>query len=94
MDSITGSVCKLAAANLSRPCPLVSLEHEKDEKPWKVFDELSSYSDTLFYGWFDKNGGSNEDMKQEKNFSIIEYNACGAEAHHVYGNGNAFVKCA
>ena len=22
-----------------------------------------------------------------KNFSIIEYNGCGAEPHHVYGNG-------
>lgn len=84
--------CLSHALNLSRGCSLVSLEHEKDERLLKVFDELSLYSDTLFYGRYDIKCASIEDLKQGKNFSIIEYNGCGAEPHHVYGNGNTFVK--
>ncbi len=80
------------ALNLSRGCSLVSLESEKDERLLKLFDELSSYSDTLYYGRYDIKCASLEDMKAGKNFSIIEYNGCGAEPHHVYGNGNTFAK--
>ncbi|MBW8359645.1 MAG: hypothetical protein K0M63_07590 [Weeksellaceae bacterium] len=80
------------ALNLSRGCKLVSLEDEKDERLVKVFDEISSYSDTLFYGRYDIKCASIEELKQGKNFSIVEYNGCGAEPHHVYGNGNTLVK--
>ncbi len=84
--------CLSHALNLSRGCSLVSLENLKDEKLLKVFDEISSYSDTLYYGRYDIKCASIEDLKAGKNFSIIEYNGCGAEPHHVYGNGNTFVK--
>lgn len=84
--------CLSQALNLSRGCRLVSLENEIDESLVEIFDELSSYSDTLFYGRYDIKCASVEDLKQGKNFSIIEYNGCGAEPHHVYGNSNSFLK--
>ncbi|ACU08150.1 conserved hypothetical protein [Flavobacteriaceae bacterium 3519-10] len=84
--------CLSYALNLSRGCSLISLEDEIDENLVKVFDELSSYSDTLFYGRYDIKCASIADLKQGKNFSIIEYNGCGAEPHHVYGNGNTLFK--
>lgn len=84
--------CLSHALNLSRGCRLVSLEHEKTEGLLNVFDEISSYSETLFYGRYDIKCASIEDLKQGKNFSIIEYNGCGAEPHHVYGNENSLFK--
>jgi hypothetical protein len=79
------------ALNLSRGGRLVSLEHEKDDRLLKVFDELSHHSKT-FYGRYDIKCTSVEDLKSARNFSILEYNGCGAEPHHVYGNGNSLLK--
>lgn len=75
------------ALNLSRGGKLVSLEREKDKRLLNVFDEISNYTSTFYYGRYDIKCNSVEDLKQGKNFSIIEYNGCGAEPHHVYGNG-------
>ncbi|CAN5831494.1 D-alanine--D-alanine ligase [soil metagenome] len=79
------------ALNLSRGGRLVSLEHEKDEKLLKVFDALSKYSKHFYYGRYDIKCASVEDLKNGKNFSILEYNGSGAEPHHIYGNGNTLV---
>jgi len=76
------------ALNLSRGGKLVSLAHEKDDRLLKVFDELSHYAGHFYYGRYDIKCTSIEDLKQGKNFSILEYNGCGAEPHHIYGNGN------
>jgi hypothetical protein len=73
--------------NLSRGGKLVSLEKEKDERLLKVFDDLSQYTGNFYYGRYDIKCGSIEELKQGKNFSILEYNGSGAEPHHVYGNG-------
>lgn len=75
------------ALNLSRGGKHVNIEHEKDARLLKVFDDLSNHSDTLYYGRFDLKCTSLDDLKKGKNFSILEYNGCGAEPHHVYGNG-------
>jgi hypothetical protein len=80
------------ALNLSRGGRLVSLEHEKDEQLLSVFDNLSNYSKNFFYGRYDIKCASVDDLKQGKNFTILEYNGCGGEAHHVYGNGNSFFR--
>lgn len=80
--------CLSYALNLSRGGRLVSLEHEKDEQLLKVFDALSNYTRHFYYGRYDIKCQSVEDLKQGRNFSILEYNGCGAEPHHVYGNGN------
>ena len=76
------------ALNLSRGGRLVSLEHEKDEDLLKVFDDLSHYTKHFYYGRYDIKCTSIDDLKKGKNFSILEYNGCGAEPHHIYGNGN------
>jgi len=80
------------ALNLSRGGKLVSLAHEKDEKLLKVFDDLSHYAGHFYYGRYDIKCKSIEDLKEGKNFSILEYNGCGAEPHHIYGNGNTLIE--
>ena len=80
------------ALNLSRGGKLVSLAHEKDERLLKVFDDLSHYAGHFYYGRYDIKCKSIEDLKQGKNFSILEYNGCGAEPHHIYGNGNTLLE--
>ncbi|MEO6127533.1 MAG: hypothetical protein ABIP30_04235 [Ferruginibacter sp.] len=77
------------ALNLSRGGRLVSLENEKDEQLLKVFDDLSHYTKYFYYGRYDIKCASVEALKRGKNFSILEYNGCGAEPHHAYGNGNS-----
>lgn len=77
------------ALNLSRGGKLVSLEHEKDQQLLLVFDNISHYAGQFYYGRYDIKCSSITDLKQGKNFSILEYNGSGAEPHHVYGNGNS-----
>ncbi len=80
--------CLSNALNLSRGGKLISLAHEKDEKLLKVFDDLSHYTNHFYYGRYDIKCASVEDLKEGKNFYILEYNGCGAEPHHIYGDGN------
>lgn len=84
-----GETFKLAwVANLSRGGKMVNIEHEKDDRLLKFFDDLSHSSKHLFYGRYDIKCTSVEDLKAGKNFSILEFNGTGAEPHHMYGNGN------
>ncbi len=76
------------ALNLSRGGKLVSLEHEKDAKLLNVFDNLSHYTKHFYFGRYDIKCSSIEDLKEGKNFSILEFNGCGGAPHHVYGNNN------
>jgi hypothetical protein len=80
------------ALNLSRGGRLVSLEHEKDHALLRVFDNISHYTDSFFYGRYDIKCRSIDDLKAGRNFSILEYNGAGAEPHHVYGNGFTFIE--
>jgi len=84
--------CLSPALNLSRGGKLVSLAHEKDDRLLNVFDDLSHYSKTFYYGRYDIKCLSVEDLKQGKNFTILEYNGSGAEPHHIYGNGNSLLQ--
>ena len=76
------------ALNLSRGGKLVSLANEKDERLLKIFDNLSHYAKHFYYGRYDIKCSSIEELKEGKKFYILEYNGCGAEPHHAYGNGN------
>jgi hypothetical protein len=76
------------ALNLSRGGKLVSLEHEKDESLHRLFDQLSQKAN-FYFGRYDIKCASIKDLKQGKNFSILEFNGSGAEPHHVYANGNS-----
>lgn len=80
------------ALNLSRGGKLVNLEHEKDERLLKIFDDLSHHTKYFYYGRYDIKCASIEDLKRGKNYFILEYNGSGGEPHHVYGNGNTLVK--
>jgi hypothetical protein len=77
------------ALNLSRGGQLISLEDHKDERLLKIFDHLS-HTANFYFGRYDIKCQSIEDLKDGKNFSILEFNGSGAEPHHVYGNGNSF----
>jgi hypothetical protein len=79
------------ALNLSRGGRLISLEQEKDERLLALFDRLS-HSGKFFFGRYDIKCSSIADLKNERNYSILEFNGSGAEPHHVYGNGNSFFK--
>ncbi len=83
--------CLSYALNLSRGGKLISLAHEKDEILLNVFDDLSHHTGFL-YGRYDIRCKSIKDLKEGKNYSILEYNGCGAEPHHVYGDGNSLWK--
>jgi len=76
------------ALNLSRGGKMVSLETEKDERLLKVFDDISNHTKYFYYGRYDIKCTSVEELKQGKNFFILEYNGSGAEPHHAYGNKN------
>ena len=76
------------ALNLSRGGRLVSLAREKDERLLKVFDDLSNYTKHFYYGRYDIKCASVESLKNGKDFTILEFNGCGAEPHHAYGDGN------
>lgn len=73
------------ALNLSRGGKLINLDYEKDENLLSLFDGLSHHTG-FYYGRYDIKCSSVADLKAGKNFSILEFNGCGAEPHHVYGN--------
>lgn len=76
------------ALNLSRGRKRVSLVHEIDSDQIAVFDKLSHYTKQFYYGRYNIRCASIEGLKQGKNFTILEFNGCGAEPHHAYENGN------
>lgn len=75
------------AANHNRGAHFINLENEINDKLVSVFDEISLEIDDFFYGRYDIMCLSVEDLKQGKNFSILEYNGCGAEPNHFYDTG-------
>jgi hypothetical protein len=74
------------AANLNRGARFVNLKHEIDENLHQVFDELS-HKTHFYYGRYDIKCKSVEDLKQGKNYIILEFNGSGAEPNHVYNAG-------
>lgn len=74
------------AANLNRGAKFTSLAHLIDDKLTAVFDELS-YPTQFYYGRYDIKCNSIEELKEGKNFTILEFNGSGAEPNHVYNTG-------
>ena len=74
------------AGNHNRGAQFTNLHNEINEKMHEVFDELS-HKTSFFYGRYDIKTTSIEDLKQGKNFSILEFNGCGAEPNHIYDCG-------
>lgn len=75
------------AGNHNRGAKFIDLSKEIDEQMLKTFDELSHYTDKFYYGRYDIKCSSIEDLKQGKNYSILEFNGCGAEPNHIYDAG-------
>lgn len=84
--------CLSYALNLSRGGKLISLEHEKNDALLQVFDRISLYTKTFYYGRYDIKCASIASLKAGKDFMILEYNGSGAEPHHIYGNGNTLLQ--
>jgi hypothetical protein len=75
------------AGNHNRGARFINLQNEIDDRLLKVFDDLSHYTNKFYYGRYDIKCQSIEDLKQGKNYSILEFNGCGAEPNHIYDTG-------
>lgn len=72
------------ASNRGQGGKLICLKHEINENLVDVFDKLSLYKGNFFYGRYDIKCKSIKDLKEGKNFSILEYNGCGSGTQQIY----------
>jgi hypothetical protein len=79
------------AANHNRGAQFIDLKEHIDEKLATFFDGFSLRINDFFYGRYDIMCASIEDLKAGKNFTILEYNGCGAEPNHFYDTGYTLV---
>ena len=75
------------AANHNRGAHFIDLKEHIDDKLVRIFDEISLGINDFFYGRYDIMCTNVEDLKNGKNFTILEYNGCGAEPNHFYDTG-------
>lgn len=75
------------AANHNRGAHFVDLKEYIDDDLVKIFDKISHSINDFFYGRYDIMCTNVEDLKAGKNFTILEYNGCGAEPNHFYDTG-------
>lgn len=75
------------AANHNRGAHFIDLKDHIDDRLVSIFDEISLRIDDFFYGRYDIMCTNVEDLKNGKNFTILEYNGCGAEPNHFYDTG-------
>ncbi len=78
------------AGNHNRGANFVNLRNEIDDRLCSVFDKISLEVETFYYGRYDIKCSSVEDLKQEKNIVILEYNGVGAEPNHIYDCGMSY----
>jgi len=74
------------ASNRHQGGKLTGIDHEIDAKLEALFDSFSNYSGKLYYGRYDIKCKSVADLKEGKNFSILEFNGTGAGTQHIYAN--------
>jgi hypothetical protein len=79
------------AANHNRGAHFVDLKEHIDEQLVSIFDTISHNINDFFYGRYDIMCTSVEDLKKGKNFTILEYNGCGAEPNHFYDTGYTLI---
>lgn len=75
------------AANHNRGAHFIDLKEHINDDLVTVFDNLSNNINDFFYGRYDIMCNSIEELQQGKNFTILEYNGCGAEPNHFYDTG-------
>lgn len=74
------------AANLNRGAKFTNLAAEIDGKLLELFDAIS-HETSFYYGRFDIKCNSISELKDGRNFQILEFNGAGAEPNHVYQSG-------
>lgn len=79
------------AANHNRGAHFIDLKEHIDDKLVAIFDKISHSIDDFFYGRYDIMCTNVEDLKNGKNFTILEYNGCGAEPNHFYDTGYTLI---
>ena len=79
------------AANHNRGAHFVDLKQHINDELVAVFDEISIGINDFFYGRYDIMCNNVEDLKNGKNFTILEYNGCGAEPNHFYDTGYTLI---
>ncbi|MEO7767012.1 MAG: hypothetical protein ABIS01_06280 [Ferruginibacter sp.] len=70
--------------NHSRGSKFLDLSHLTDEKLVNVIDEVCKKVPEFYFGRIDIRYHTWEELKQGKNFSIIELNGAGSEPTHIY----------
>lgn len=75
------------AGNHNRGAQFTNLHKEIDKNLLSVFDEISQFNKSFFYGRYDIKTNSIDDLKKGINFSILEFNGAGAEPNHIYDCG-------
>ncbi len=75
------------AANHNRGAQFIDLKNEIDDHLVTLFDGISSSGNEFYYGRYDIMCTNVQDLKNGKNFTILEYNGCGAEPNHFYDTG-------
>jgi hypothetical protein len=70
--------------NHNRGARFINLKNEIDEQLLSIMDKINLFSKHFYYGRYDIKTTSLEDLKQEKNISILEYNGVGSEPNHIY----------
>lgn len=79
------------AANHNRGAHFIDLKEHIDDRLVSIFDEISLRINDFFYGRYDIMCTNVEDLKNGKNFTILEYNGCGAEPNHFYDTGYSLI---
>ncbi|MEP1033996.1 hypothetical protein [Ekhidna sp.] len=78
--------------NHCRGTKFLSDNHEIDENLNRAFNTLADQIPDFYFGRFDIKCQSYEDLKQLKNFKILELNGAGAEPGHIYQPGYPLLK--
>lgn len=79
------------AGNHNRGAQFIDLSSEINDELITMLDEISLNINDFFYGRYDIMCNSIEELKQRRNFYILEYNGCGAEPNHIYDTGYSLV---
>ncbi len=78
--------------NHNRGARFINLKNEIDEQLLCVIDKINLFSKNFYYGRYDIKTTSLEDLKQEKNISILEFNGVGSEPNHIYDIGLSYMQ--
>ncbi len=66
--------------------------HEGDDQLNAAIDQLAKQIDGFYYGRFDLKCETIDDLRQLKNFKVVELNGVGAEPAHIYQPGFSLIK--